>query len=428
MSLKFLIKELGPIKNSEFTFKPFTIFTGKSNLGKSYTAFLIYGFFKLLEEVEFKNFIGNMFNFAELSKTIAKGESDTIIFERKKFEKYLNENISNQIAYLIGNDSFKCNVNISTKFEDFEIKVNAPEMKRPLVGKDVPFLYVDGKHVKIADSFTEQNEESLVNIFHIKIYKLILKKIFGKEWLGTIILPPGRGAVYPSSFTMKKNIANTGMYNDFLERMDEVTAPSTIKINTNDLINSLLFEIFQGKITIEKDKFYYEFDKQKIPLQAAASSIKELAPLNLILQKSILNQTSILLEEPEAHLHPNLQRKIATLLAAFINYGGFLQVTTHSDYFLNQINNLIKLFLIKKNMKREFTPYLKQFKKYGIKAEIILNPDDVGAYYFQKRSNGSVEIIKQELEKEAVPFETFEKTVDMMMEETDIINEEFYSE
>lgn len=189
-----------------------------------------------------------------------------------------------------------------------------------------------------------------------------------------------------------------------------------------------MFEIFQGKITIEKDKFYYEFDKQKIPLQAAASSIKELAPLNLIFQKSRLDQTSVLLEEPEAHLHPNLQRKIATLLTAFINNGGFLQVTTHSDYFLNQINNLIKLFFVKKNMKGRFAAYLKQLKKYKIKEEIILNPEDVGAYYFKKRSNGSVEIIKQELEKEAVPFDTFEKTVDIMMEETDIINEMFYSE
>jgi len=33
MSLKFFIKELGPIRDSEFEFKPFTIFTGENNLG-----------------------------------------------------------------------------------------------------------------------------------------------------------------------------------------------------------------------------------------------------------------------------------------------------------------------------------------------------------------------------------------------------------
>ena len=426
MNLKFFIKKLGPIRDSEFEFKPFTLFTGESNLGKSYSAFLISGFFKLIEEKVFKEFIRTVFDLKKISEQLIKNETGNLSFKIKEFEKYLNENISSQIAYLTGNEEFKCDVKIVIDIADVDIKINKPIEGKKLFGKKSPFLFIDGKYSKLAHSLTEQNEESLINIFHNKIYVVLLKRIFGKEWLGSIILPPGRGAVYPSSFTMKKNIANTGMYNDFLERMDEVTAPSTIRSEADELINSLLFEIFQGKITIEKDKFYYEFDKQKIPLQAAASSIKELAPLNLIFSRSQLNITSILLEEPEAHLHPNLQRKIATLLAYFINKGGLLQVTTHSDYFLNQINNLIKLFFIKENIKEEFSEFIKQLTEYGIKEEMILNPKDVGAYYFFKRPDGSVEIKTQELNNEAVPFDTFDKTVDNMMDETDIINDKFY--
>jgi len=42
MSVKLKIEELGRIRNSEIELKPLMVFSGKSSLGKSYTAFLIY--------------------------------------------------------------------------------------------------------------------------------------------------------------------------------------------------------------------------------------------------------------------------------------------------------------------------------------------------------------------------------------------------
>jgi predicted ATPase len=428
MSLIFKINELGPIKNTQFEFKPYCIFTGESNLGKSYSAFLIAAFFKLIEEEHFKVFVDDLYDFTKLSKTIAEGKSDTILFERKGFQEYLYKNIPQQIAYLTGNELFDCDVEVETELDDIIIEVNSPKSRKSLLGKNVPFVTVDGTIEKIAESYTEQNEESLISFFHMKIYRELLKRIFKRNWLGTIILPPGRGAVYPSSFTMKKNIANTGMYNDFLERMDEVTSPSALKNEHDELIDKLLLEIFQGKISVDKDKFYYDFNGQRIPLQAAASSIKELAPMHLILQKGNLNEKSVLLEEPEAHLHPNLQRKIASLLAVFINGGGFLQVTTHSDYFLNQTNNLIKMAVLKKKETEGFSDLKEKVEKYGIQEGMYLDKEKVGAYYFEKREDGSVEIKEQNLTKEAIPFDTFEKTVNGMMDETDLINESFYSE
>lgn len=41
------IEELGPIKNADITLAPVMIFTGASNLGKSYTNFLAYYIFNL---------------------------------------------------------------------------------------------------------------------------------------------------------------------------------------------------------------------------------------------------------------------------------------------------------------------------------------------------------------------------------------------
>lgn len=51
------IEELGPIKNADITLAPVMIFTGASNLGKSYTNFLAYYIFNLFSGDRLKDFI-----------------------------------------------------------------------------------------------------------------------------------------------------------------------------------------------------------------------------------------------------------------------------------------------------------------------------------------------------------------------------------
>ena len=51
----------------------------------------------------------------------------------------------------------------------------------------------------------------------------------------------------------------------------------------------------------------------------------------------------MIIDEPESHLHPYCQILMARLIAACINAGIKVFVTTHSDYFVKEINNLIML-------------------------------------------------------------------------------------
>ena len=45
MPIQFEIKELGPLSDTSFEFHPFLLFSGESNMGKSYVGFLVYSFF-----------------------------------------------------------------------------------------------------------------------------------------------------------------------------------------------------------------------------------------------------------------------------------------------------------------------------------------------------------------------------------------------
>jgi hypothetical protein len=220
------------------------------------------------------------------------------------------------------------------------------------------------------------------------------------------------------------------MYREFLKQMDKVKTPLTpytywsrlAVIREEEYFNSLepfLKDIFSGQIIAEKEQINYRLKDTNIPIQAAASSIKELAPLYLILEKYIPFQYSLLIEEPEAHLHPDLQRKVARLLSYLVNEGTYLQITTHSDYFLNQINNLIKLHKIKQLNEQKYKELLKEF---DIEEECVIDPAKIGAYYFKRNDDGTVTIEEQDKD-EGIPFASFKETVDKMIDETDAIDD-----
>ena len=80
---------------------------------------------------------------------------------------------------------------------------------------------------------------------------------------------------------------------------------------------------------------------ENIQLNRASSMVAELAPLVLFLNGLVEPGDTLILEEPEAHLHPAAQALIAKTIAKVVQAGVRVVITTHSDWFLKEIGNLI---------------------------------------------------------------------------------------
>ena len=80
----------------------------------------------------------------------------------------------------------------------------------------------------------------------------------------------------------------------------------------------------------------------EFPLSLVSSMLSELAPVILVLKGSLGRSDHITVDEPEAHLHPAMQRKVASFLSDVVSQGTGVVVTTHSDFFLGEINNRIR--------------------------------------------------------------------------------------
>lgn len=107
-----------------------------------------------------------------------------------------------------------------------------------------------------------------------------------------------------------------------------------------------------------------------LPMQLSSALVTELAPLILVL-RHLSSFPALVLEEPEAHLHPQLQRRIAQVIGRLVHKGLFVWVTTHSENFCQEINNLIKLGSLPPDKRAEAQ------QKLGYDPQDYLDLDDV---------------------------------------------------
>jgi hypothetical protein len=399
------------------------IFSGDSSLGKSYSAFLTYYLINLVTDDSYElilNFVKKKLDITDSFEKIKPGDIIKLPISVKDLNRNINHNSSHFLAYLLGDDSFEADVEIDLAFKDFEIEISRDDSlnNEPAdVLLQHNFLKISlGKQTHYFTKSSIKNNEVFISSI---IQNYITECLFNKFYhINSIFLPPSRAALIGASFSTAKNVTTSaGMYNEFLKDLERLLEPTPTKFYPDKSIISMMEVILGGKIINEKGSLYYEFKDKRIPITAAASSIKELTPLFLLLNKAKPSEFSVLLEEPEAHIHPSLQIKVADMLCKLVNEGAFFQVTTHSDYFLNQINNSINLFNLKTKLKDKYKDFCKENE---LDENKILDPKKLGAYYFERRKDGSVEIKTQNV-TEGVPFDTFEKSVDTIMRDSAII-------
>ena len=81
--------------------------------------------------------------------------------------------------------------------------------------------------------------------------------------------------------------------------------------------------------------------KKSLKFDAASSMVSELAPIIVIARFHLKPYDLLIIEEPEAHLHPGALPLIAKCLAKLIRNNVRVLITTHSDWLLRSLRNLI---------------------------------------------------------------------------------------
>jgi len=168
-------------------------------------------------------------------------------------------------------------------------------------------------------------------------------------------------------------------------------------------------KILGGEIAIKKEapmEILYTVGNNQLSLPRVSSSVSELAPLVLYLKHYVELGGILIIEEPESHLHPSAVRELAKILASLANEGVKLIITSHSDWLLSQISNLIAANKLND---------VELHDKHLSRAE-ALAPDNV-AIFLSKSTEVGVSMDKIEVSDEGIPMDEFNRIQEEIHEE-----------
>lgn len=388
-TIEIQIEQLGPIRESKIVLKSFMFFSGESGTGKSYTALLIHYIYCLICDNALSDFFKEQgVSYNQLMAEHPDDEEGVLYeFSLSQLEAWCSKAAVSYLGQMLGNPALKAQISIRFKGVPDHYKYTFKKEVLNLSGDVMDYFDLiqlnNGHSVRVPHRSEKWEAIPLYLLFQIS-----MKTIFGIKQSKTFLLPPSRGALVGLSDTTRWGVmASMGMYEEFLSDFSDLKAKKIDNTDTRQQYKELSEKMLQGNIQIRDNDLFYEQPSMEvpIPIMAAASSVKELTPFALMLQKGVVAEYSILFEEPESHLHPEMQIKVADLLAYILNEGGRMQVTTHSDYFLRRINDLIRLNLLKNKMGEE--EYVAFCEQHGFNPDITISPTKVGAYYFQRQGS-----------------------------------------
>ena len=410
------INHFGPLRDVTIKWAPFIIITGHSNLGKSYANYLLY--------YVLSNLLGDGIVSLVQSKISETESSGSANLTYSEINEYLDMNVQDYMRSFLGDDLLECDVNFKIRGNEdsFHYEYTKKVIDSPIkdLPKEISYYMVVNGH-----SYNYTANESFSPAFYFSFYTM--QTLFGTSLIRTVLLPPGRGAFVGENYSMKDRISSSvGMYREYFNDYDYSQGKDDEGEDNDDrFVFDIISSLVGGHFVSEKSKQYIILSTgEKLSLSAAASSIKEISPLLFCFLNRNKYRNSYCLEEPEAHLHPLSQIIVADLIANFLNKGNVFQITTHSDYFIQRVNQLIKLGDIRK---ADSGLYAQLCEERHLLASSYIDRSLVKAYFFHKNDAGNVEVTEIPLTKDGISYNTFYNVTQDLNEREDYINDKLYS-
>lgn len=461
--MKLKLKDIGTLKQAEIDLsKDLIILAGPNNTGKTYAAYTVYGVCDLLRKADILSYSKSFLDSADFMSRWASDSGEV------KIESYINDFI-NSVTESFNQQSSQYLRNIfatdESKFSKSEIQIvfDTDLLKAKLldfpnsIHKGLNSISVPYKNYEISKFIGDNNFKykligdkkgdkynihSIEALLEIQKYlsRLIIDFYFNNLYINTA----ERSAINVFSRQLSIKIHNivdeflqirdlkNGNANQILNKLQRYPSPirdsltiaedlanlSRNKSEFGFLADRIEEVLLDGKITTSKDgEVQYSPNKspnkskvKNLSIHLTASIVKSLSNLVFYFRHLAQKGDFIIIDEPELNLHPDNQRKVARLLGEIINHGFKVMISTHSDYIIRELNNLIML-----KSGGEKAEYLAN--KYGYEEKQLIDYKRVGAYLFNENKNTLLEVTE-------TGFEV--STIDAVINELNNASEEIY--
>ena len=447
------VKDFGPIAEAAVDLRPFTVFVGASNTGKSYLAILLYALHQFFgrSATAFRPLfpLRRPHGPSSARRRIAVKEAETISLWLQKVQNRTTDSptldvpLPDEIAALVR--PVLQDMRELVPLLDAEVKrcfglADSADLIRQQGGRcasvllrrevdeepanDIGYDFAISRgQAKLNWSVPANTPLRIQGASHRRLQRLARNMLMGQRpapflfELADLFVPFAAGAVarpvhylpadragvmhahrvVVSSLIGRASRAGfdvesplptlSGVLADFLEGLIGLSDKHRAT-EVGQLADRLEAEILGGSVGIQRSvvdypSFHYRPTewKREIALMNTSSMVSELAPVVLYLRHVVRKGDVIIIEEPESHLHPQMQVAFTRFLAAVVKAGIRVVVTTHSEWVLEALANLVRLSEVPKSRRSEVDA-----------GGPALRPDEVGAWHFEpkQRPKGSV--------------------------------------
>ncbi len=445
MSLTVKLKNIGILKQAEFSLGDLTVICGENNTGKTYATYALYGFLHswrkfipitisddqiqhlftervlkielthtggwILEDA-CKNYTKQLDGiFAASEGTFQNSEFHLLTDEIDICDKEYNGSYGSLLIFSKDQGSAELTLTLSMeKEEKREIDTTVVRNAINVIIKNAPFFD------SVPRPFIFSSERTGVSIFR-KVLDYAHSRLLG-EVVGTgnnideYQLLSKVYQSYPSP--IGENV-------DFSRRLEDIAKNKSFISKEHPKILEDFADIIGGEYNITQNgQLYYtpKDTKLKLTMDQSSSAVRSLLDIGFYLNCIVQKGDLIMVNEPELSLHPENQRRIARLFARLANLGVKVFITTHSDYIVKELNTLIMLNHDKPHLKRVA-------EENGYQDSELINVDKVKVYVAEKallpleegqkrRKRGHTLVPAKVHPRFGIGVSSFDKTIDDM--------------
>ncbi len=402
--MEIRIYNFGPIKEFTLDLsKELMVVYGENNIGKSYAVSVVYIILKRLLDLNFtqleeSNHLEKLINeeaigkeSQDLEKQLNKDECDITDpicnMIKKILGELLNKNLENAIITTFGPLNRLKNVK-SKKIPLFDIKFlndsigielgNSVQIKEFQAGKKIigkitqDHIIIIGReehHQLIIQDQTKSFRDCLKQVLDYMIKKLFLYAQMTIRKL--YFFPASRSGLNKGIQSFVPLIAKLSQirasevqkidlpsysepYADYILHLSQIDGIQIGNKGVRDVVRFIEGKILGGEIDFDGEKKVLTYRPAKsglvLNMNSVSSMVAELAPFVafikfLLLQSTVklegVPQPIIFIEEPEAHLHPEVQVLLAEVFVKLAAIGVKVIVTSHSNYLFNKFSNML---------------------------------------------------------------------------------------
>ena len=437
------VKDFGPIAEASVELKPLTVFIGPNNSGKSYLALTVYCLSRALFGDASSISMGRMHRgyylwrefppelveraSQELKKTWPTAESriggpikisdlsnemqDVLVEAARSSAHSLSRSVGIELQRCYGTEIHglvrrgsalsapQLEVGISEPDGSFQWEMQVTDQDLATKNWTVNLLdhsinNMNNRDVGLPIGLLVDIPDEFLRIATLELVWPILRNLIGEAHY----MPASRSGILQGHKTLASLIVGSasrawlqpmeiprlaGVVTDLIQSLLSLDPNRAVENPAHQVAEFLEREVTRGSVDLDRrveyPEIYYENDNGKFLLHQVSSMVSEVAPIVLFLKYLVRPGQLFIIEEPESHLDTDNQRKLARAIAMLVNSGVKVLITTHSDFFVNQINNLLLLSQISSRSRAA--------RKYS--ANEVLDPYNVGAYLFRNGEDGS---------------------------------------